>query len=164
MKSFLSKIGLAALAVTALASAPQSARADSVGQIASNNPSLSTFMALVRAAGMEQSLAATGPITVFAPSNDAFDRLPFTQLQALRAPENAAQLRSLLSYHLVPRNQLMQHGEGGVIRLPTAQGSALTVERDNNSTIRINGNTRLVWSNLRGENGNLNVVDTVLMP
>lgn len=154
----------AAITLTATLLVALPASADPIGQVAAGNPALSTFMMLVRAAGMEQSLDAPGPLTVFAPSNEAFDRLPFVQFQALQAPENLPRLRALISYHIVPRVQLMMLGQDGIMNLPTTGGGSLTLQRDNNANIRINGGSRLVWSNLRADNGRLNVIDTVLIP
>lgn len=149
------------VAVTAALSAG-AAKADTLSQVIGANPNLSTFASLVRASGLESTLAGPSRVTVFAPTNDAFDRMPFARFSALRAPGNAAELRAFVSNHLVPEQVQLVYGTDGVIPLNTVGGTRLSLRREGESTIWINEATRVLYANLRTDNGNIHVVDGVL--
>src|ERR1700730_16143084 len=102
-----------------------------------NSKDHTTLVAAVKAAGLVGTLKGAGPFTVFAPTNEAFDKLPAGTVQTLLKPENMDKLKSILTYHVVP-GRLTTHDlrekikdGGGKAELKTAEGETLTVmEKD----------------------------------
>ena len=109
MMSFATR-SLLALAVTAAVAAPavagnyggkDKAAAGTIVDVAAGNPDFSTLVAAVKAAGLVDTLNGEGPFTVFAPTNEAFAKLPAGTLDNLLKPENKDQLAAILKYHVV---------------------------------------------------------------
>lgn len=110
-KTFLATLATAALALTTLTATAQMKDPDvggapmypskNVVQNASAAPNLSTLVAAVKAAGLVDTLSGPGPFTVFAPDNDAFNKLPAGTVDTLVKPENKDQLVKILTYHVV---------------------------------------------------------------
>src|ERR1700712_4330505 len=99
---------------------------------ASQAPNLTTLVAAVKAAGLVETLSGTGPFTVFAPTNDAFAKLPAGTVDNLVKPENKDTLTKILTYHVVAGNisakqleKMIKKG-GGKATLKTVQGGDLT--------------------------------------
>jgi uncharacterized surface protein with fasciclin (FAS1) repeats len=142
-------------------------------QTAVGSPVHTTLVAAVQAAGLADTLSGPGPFTVFAPVNDAFGALPAGTVETLLRPENRDQLRSVLTYHVVPGRvnaaqltQLIRRG-GGHARLKTVQGGTL-VARARNGGIEITDakgrRTRVTQANLGATNGVIHVTDGVFLP
>lgn len=115
-----------------------------------------TLLAAAEAAGLVSTLKGDGPLTVFAPTDKAFERLPAGTVERLLRPENRSELRALLTYHVVP----------GRIRARDLlqQSSARTVNGDRVPFgLRING-ANVIQADVRASNGIIHVVDAVLMP
>ena len=121
--------------------------------------SFTTLAAALQAAGLIDALK-TGTYTVFAPTDEAFARLPAGTVEALLKPENRAQLRSILLYHVVrgslDANAVLKHGS-----LRTLQGGRLTATVSD--TVKINDAT-VVLANVIASNGVIHVIDSVLLP
>ena len=141
------------------------------GAIAS--PDHTTLVAAVQAAGLVDTLKGTGPFTVFAPTNAAFDKLPAGTVDGLLEPAAKDQLTSVLTYHVVAGNvdaaELTRQIEagGGSATLTTVQGGTLTARVDGGNVVLTdaNGGTSTVTAaDLRQSNGVIHVIDTVLMP
>lgn len=147
--------------------APTTATAPAAGDqsivdLAAANNSLSNFNAAVSAAGLSETLEGPGPFTVFAPSNEAFAAIPEETRQALLRPENQAQLREVLSYHVVPGNLPASQLQSGDVE--TVAGQPLNVEVDQ-SAQQVNVNDASVTQpNLQASNGVVHVVDRVILP
>ncbi|WP_030267006.1 fasciclin domain-containing protein [Streptomyces sp. NRRL B-24484] len=131
---------------------------DPVATAASNNPALSTLVAAVTKAGLVDTLNSAQNITVFAPTNDAFAKIPKADLDAVLADK--AKLTKILTYHVVPERLAPaalpgEHKtlEGGKVRA-TGSGEDFTV----------NGKAKVVCGNVRTANATVHIVDTVLMP
>ena len=156
----------------AVADAPAAAGGDVVdGAIAS--PDHTTLVAAVQAAGLVDTLKGTGPFTVFAPTNAAFDKLPAGTVDGLLEPAAKDQLTSVLTYHVVAGNvdaaELTRQIEagGGTATLTTVQGGTLTARVDGGNVVLTDakgGTSTVTAADLRQSNGVIHVIDTVLMP
>jgi len=137
-----------------------------------NSKDHTTLVAAVKAAGLVDTLSGPGPFTVFAPTNEAFAKLPAGTVDTLLKPENKQQLVGVLTYHVVPgrltakdlMNQAMK--AGGKTTLKTVEGDELTVQaKDGDLWIwdaKGNG-AKITISNVMQSNGVIHVIDTVLM-
>ena len=128
--------------------------------------SFKTLVAAVKAAGLVETLQGKGPFTVFAPTDEAFAKLPKGVLDGLLKPENKAQLAVLLTYHVVA-GKVPSSDAVKLDFVPTVQGSALAlqVERDahGKATLTIDG-AKVVKADIACSNGVIHVIDTVVMP
>ena len=141
---------------------------------ASAAPNLSTLVAAVKAADLVATLQGAGPFTVFAPTDDAFAKLPAGALDGLLKPEMKADLAAVLTYHVVAGNvdaaaltQQIEAG-GGKAVLTTVQGAALTATPDGNGGITLTdakgATAKVTTADVRQSNGIVHVIDSVLMP
>jgi len=137
-----------------------SARGDIV-DIAVGAGSFSTLVAAVQAAGLVDVLKGDGPFTVFAPTDEAFAKLPSGTVEELLKPENREKLVSILTYHVVP---------GRVLARDVVGLSAATTVNGQRAGIRVRGenvmidNARVVATDVTASNGVIHVIDSVIMP
>ncbi|MEV6582720.1 fasciclin domain-containing protein [Streptomyces sp. NPDC051582] len=132
---------------------------DPVATAASNNPALSTLVAAVKQAGLVDTLNNAKDITVFAPTNDAFAKIPKADLDKVLADK--ATLTKILTYHVVgQRLTPEQLGNGS---FETLQKGMVTTKGSGES-YKVNGAAGVVCGNVRTANANVYIVDTVLMP
>ena len=120
-----------------------------------------TLVTAVQAAGLVETLKGKGPFTVFAPTDEAFDKLPEGTVESLLQPENKEQLVAVLTYHVVPGKVLA----ADVVPLSSAktvQGSEVTIAVEN-GTVKIDGAT-VVKADIETTNGVIHVIDTVILP
>jgi uncharacterized surface protein with fasciclin (FAS1) repeats len=139
-----------------------------------NSKDHTTLVAAVKAAGLVETLEGAGPFTVFAPTNEAFAKLPKGVVEMLLKPENKDKLVAVLTYHVVPGRLSAQDlaakvdGGGGQATLKTAQGEELTVKRQGRAHLTITdakGDTAIITiSNVMQSNGVIHVIDKVLIP
>ncbi|MBV2246794.1 MAG: fasciclin domain-containing protein [Lentimicrobium sp.] len=144
-----------------------------VVDIAIGSADHTTLVAAVKAADLVATLKGTGPFTVFAPTNDAFDRLPEGTVETLLKPENKAQLSKILTYHVVSGNidaagvlAAIKNGKGSAV-LKTVSGGMLTasLENDKVKLTDENGNSAFVIAaDLKASNGVVHVIDGVVLP
>src|SRR3954452_12067520 len=135
-------------------------------QNAVNSKDHTTLVAAVKAAGLVDTLSGPGPFTVFAPTNEAFNKLPPGTVDTLVKPENKATLTRILTYHVVP-GKLEASGLTNGKKMKTAEGEELTVKKQDGKVwiVDAKGGTSMVTiSNVNQSNGVIHVVDTVLMP
>lgn len=132
---------------------------DPVATAASNNPDLSTLTAAVKKAGLVDTLNNAKNITVFAPSNEAFAKIPKADLDKLLADK--AQLTKVLTYHVVGEKLTQQQLYKGSFK--TLESGTLTTAGSGDS-ITVNGNSKIVCGSVPTANATVNIVDTVLMP
>ena len=130
--------------------------------VAKADPDLSTFAKLAAAAGLEPTLSGAGPLTVLAPSNAAFAKLPADQLAELQKPENAAKLQQVLLYHVIPASAPSSAIKGTKGDVPSATPNKLALDGTGDA-VKINGAT-VTRADIAASNGLIHVVDTVLMP
>jgi transforming growth factor-beta-induced protein len=146
------------ISTTAFAASP--ATADIV-DTAVGAGSFQTLVAAVKAAGLVETLKGPGPFTVFAPTDEAFAKLPAGTLQDLLKPENKAKLTAILTYHVVPGKVMA----ADVVKLHTAKtvnGNSLTVKTAGGS-VMVDG-AKVVKTDIACSNGVIHVIDTVVLP
>lgn len=134
--------------------------------VASSDAQFSTLVAAVKAAGLVDTLSGTGPFTVFAPTNAAFDKLPAGTVDSLLKPENVEQLKSILTYHVVPAKVMSSDLKDGQV-VTTVQGATLTVGISNGEVTLTDakGNvSKVTKADIAASNGVIHVIDTVVMP
>jgi uncharacterized surface protein with fasciclin (FAS1) repeats len=143
-------------------------------QNAVNSKDHETLVAAVKAAGLVDTLQGEGPFMVFAPTDEAFAKLPAGTVETLLKPENKAQLQKVLTYHVVQANALsdainrMIADDNGNHPVPTVAGGKLMAKNDAKGNITLtdeNGRTATVTiADVRQSNGVIHVIDTVLLP
>lgn len=122
---------------------------------------LSTLVAAVKAGDLVGTLKGDGPFTVFAPTNDAFAKLPAGTVENLLKPENKAQLVAVLTYHVVPGKIMSKDLKNGQ-KAKTVQGSEITVTlKDGKAMIN---NATVTAADIEASNGVVHVIDTVILP
>jgi len=152
----------AALTVTpAVVSAQHTARGPNIPQVARTAGQFSTLLAAVEAAGLSETLMGRGPLTVFAPTDEAFKRLPAGTVTDLLKPENREKLVTLLTYHVVPGRVTAAQART-LSSAQTVAGQKVTV-RDVDGELRIN-NAVVRIADVPASNGLVHVIDRVLMP
>jgi uncharacterized surface protein with fasciclin (FAS1) repeats len=120
-----------------------------------------TLVAAVQAADLVETLQSPGPYTVFAPTDEAFAKLPAGTVENLLKPENRQQLRSVLLYHVVPGKVMASD----VVKLDsarTAQGSSLDIQTAGGSVMVDAAN--VVKTDIECSNGVIHVIDAVILP
>lgn len=135
------------------------AESKNIVEIASSNPDFSTLVTAVKAAGLVDTLSGTGPFTVFAPTNEAFAKLPAGTLDSLL--KDPAKLKAILTYHVVSGNVKA----ADVVKLTkatTVEGKDVTVKVDG-SMVMIN-DANVTKTDIAASNGTIHVIDTVLLP
>lgn len=130
-------------------------------EVAQGAGSFKTLIAAATAAGLAEALSGPGPLTVFAPTDEAFGKLPRGTVESLLKPENKEKLAAILKYHVVAgRVSLSKAIEAG--EAPTLQGAKVTVKFDD-GRVRI-GPAALLKADLGASNGVIHVIDQVLLP
>lgn len=132
---------------------------DPVATAASNNPALSTLVTAVKKAGLVDTLNNAQNITVFAPTNDAFAKLPKATLDKVLADK--AQLTKILTYHVVGQKLAPKDLMKG--SYPTLEKSELATS-GSGEAYTVNDSSKVVCGNVKTANANVYIVDTVLMP
>ena len=128
--------------------------------IASNSPDHTTLVAALKAADYVTSVAGSGPLTVFAPTNAAFDQLPPGTLDSLLEPQNADQLRNILKYHVTTSALTLDKLSDGQT-LGMANGAKTEIKKSGDA-VTING--AKVVASIPASNGIVHVIDAVLLP
>jgi len=146
-----------ALAVSTLAFAALSAQAKDIVDTAVGAGTFKTLATALAAAGLVDTLKGPGPFTVFAPTDEAFARIPKAQLDALLADK--AKLRSVLTYHVVPGKVMAKDVKAGKVK--TVQGSDLTVAMAGG--VMVDG-AKVTATDIVADNGIIHVIDSVVMP
>lgn len=129
-------------------------------EIAASNNNFTTLVAAVKAAGLVDALSAPGPLTVFAPTNDAFAKLPAGTNEALL--KNIPALTNILTYHVLGDEK----SPATLLRekfINTLQGTVLKVSVDGSLRFKIN-NSQIVMKPIYASNGVIYVIDSVLIP
>lgn len=149
------------------------AQTKDVVDVAVGSSAHTTLVAAVKAAGLVETLKSKGPFTVFAPTNDAFAKLPAGTVESLLKPENKAALTGILTYHVVAGNldskavaAAIKAGNGKA-EVKTVNGATLVASLDNGKVKLTDkkGNSAYVTAvDLKASNGVIHVIDGVLLP
>jgi uncharacterized surface protein with fasciclin (FAS1) repeats len=181
----MKKLIIAAFALAAFAIAPKANAQDpmvggaamyptkNIVENAVNSKDHTTLVAAVKAAGLVETLESAGPFTVFAPTNEAFDKLPAGTVDNLVKPENKATLTKVLTYHVVAGRlssadlwAKVKAGNGSAT-LTTVEGGTLTVMAKGKKLYLVDekgGKSWITIADVNQSNGVIHVVNTVLMP
>ena len=135
---------------------------DTVVAVAAANESFKTLTAALEAAGLTQTLAGTGPFTVFAPTDEAFAALPQEAVQALMKPENKEILVKILTYHVVPGKVQSSDLKSGEIQ--TVEGSPMMVMIEQSKVVVGQNSANVTQADIQASNGVIHVIDKVLLP
>ena len=158
----MKKFAFAAAALSALAFVARPAMAADIVDTASAAPQFSTLVKLIKAAGLVDTLKGTGPFTVFAPTNDAFAKLPKSLVTKLMSPAGKNDLVKILTYHVIPGKvmaaDVMKMG-GGMVA--TVEGAKVNIAVK--PSVMVN-NAKVTKTDIVCDNGVIHVIDTVLVP
>ena len=128
-------------------------------EVASSAGSFTTLIHAVQAVGLQETLEGPGPFTVFAPTDEAFAKLPAGTVESLLA--DTAQLTKVLTYHVVS-GKVMAADVQSLSSAPTVEGSELTIDASSGS-VKVN-NATVTQADIEADNGVIHVIDTVLIP
>jgi uncharacterized surface protein with fasciclin (FAS1) repeats len=130
-------------------------------ETAAGSENFKTLTAAIKAAGLAEALGGKGPFTVFAPTDEAFAKLPKETVDSLLKPENKEQLAGILKYHVVP---------GRVYSVAAAKGASVATLQGTNVTTQSSAgkvmveNATVTAADLDASNGVIHVIDTVILP
>ena len=154
-----------ALIASALFLSAGSASAANVVETANQAGTFTTLLAAAQAAGLADALATTSNITVFAPTDAAFAKLPAGTVENLLKPENKDQLVAILTYHVLPRKLASNQMLAGLFHVRTlkAQPDRVLAITKNSDGVTVDG-AKVVQADISADNGLIHVIDTVLLP
>lgn len=147
-----------------LAAAAPARAADDIVDTAVTAGSFNTLVSAVKAAGLVDTLKGKGPFTVFAPTDEAFAKLPKGTLESLLKPENKKTLTSILTYHVLPGRydaKRITSAKAKQFGIKSVQGA--NVEVDLRKGVKVSG-ANVVKTDVVASNGVIHVIDTVIMP
>ena len=145
----------------ALALSMSVAKAADIVDTASAAGSFKTLVTAVKAAGLVDTLKGKGPFTVFAPTDEAFAKLPNGALDNLLKPENKKQLVAILTYHVVPGKVMSKDLAGQKTMAKSVEGSEIAVDATNGVKV---DNAKVVKADIQASNGVIHAIDAVIMP
>lgn len=171
MKPTLKIIGASLLASAVFATVPTAVAGDHAKPVhaatvdivdtAVSAGAFNTLVAAVQAAGLVDTLKSDGPFTVFAPTDEAFAKLPAGTVESLLKPENRDQLVAVLTYHVVPGKVASGDLAGKRVAAKTVQGT--TVDIDATDGVRVDG-ANVLQADIMTSNGIIHVIDRVILP
>lgn len=160
MQTVRKLIAAAAVSATMLAGAAM-ARAADIVDTAAGAGQFNTLVAAVKAAGLVETLKGAGPFTVFAPTDEAFKKLPAGTVEDLLKPENKDKLTAILTYHVVPGKTMAADIAGKELKVKSVQGGEISINAKDGVMI---DNAKVVQADIAADNGVIHVIDTVIMP
>jgi len=151
----------AAAALVAAGLAHAGSKPATVVDVAVSNGSFQTLVTALKAAGLVETLQGDGPFTVFAPTDEAFAKLPAGTLESLLEPANREKLTAILTYHVVP-GRVTAAQASALDGASTVQGARLPIAKaDGGLTV---GGAKVVTADVAAGNGVVHVIDAVLLP
>ena len=152
---------VATLAIVALAGVTGRAQNKNIVETAAAAGSFNTLAAALQAAGLVETLKGEGPFTVFAPTDEAFAKLPAGTVENLLKPENKEKLKAILTYHVVA-GKVTAAQVTKLKSAKTVQGSDVKIAVTG-GIVTVNG-AKIVKADVMASNGVIHVIDTVIMP
>ena len=140
---------------------PQAAATKNIVETAIAAGSFKTLATALTAAGLVDTLKGTGPFTVFAPTDEAFAKLPAGTLQDLLKPENKEKLAAILTYHVVP-GQVMAAQVSKMASAKTVNGKSAAIKVSSGS-VMVDG-SKVIKTDILCSNGVIHVIDSVMLP
>ncbi|WP_240612814.1 fasciclin domain-containing protein [Alteromonas flava] len=129
--------------------------------IAAGNANFTTLVAALKAADLTEALEGKGPFTVFAPTNDAFAKLPAGTVETLLKPENKHKLIDILTYHVVP-GEIYAKEVVNLSKANSLQGDSIDIAVSM-GTVTVDG-AKVIQTDIKGSNGVIHVIDNVILP
>ncbi len=160
MTRFRKLAAAAAFAVAGFALSVQAYAADVVDTAVSAG-NFKTLVAAVQAAGLVDTLKGKGPFTVFAPTDEAFAKLPAGTVDELLKPENKDKLVAVLTYHVVPGKVMAADLAGKEMKVKTVQGSEVSINGMDGVTV---DGAKVIQADIVTANGVIHVIDAVILP
>jgi len=160
MKTFF-RVGAGVASLLLAAAAFAASPTQDIVDTAVGAGSFNTLVAAVKAAGLVDTLKGPGPFTVFAPTDEAFAKLPAGTVENLLKPENKAKLVAILTYHVVP-GKVMAKDVVKLHEAKTVNGQSLSIKTVGGS-VMVN-NAKVVKTDIACSNGVIHVIDTVVLP
>jgi uncharacterized surface protein with fasciclin (FAS1) repeats len=138
------------------------ASAADIVETASEAGSFQTLLTAAEAAGLVDTLKSEGPFTVFAPTDEAFAKLPEGTVESLLKPENQDQLKAILTYHVVPGRTMSSDLAGKQVEVESVEGSAIAIDATG-SSVMVDDAT-VTQADIEADNGVIHVIDAVIQP
>lgn len=160
MKKTVLAIASFATLVFALPVPSSFAAEKTIVSVASEAGQFKTLVAAVKAAGLVDTLNGAGPFTVFAPTDEAFAKLPAGTVEDLLKPENKEKLKGVLTYHVVPGKIMAADVKTSNVK--TVNGKEVAVKADGGGVTI--GSAKVVKADVAASNGVIHVIDSVLLP
>jgi uncharacterized surface protein with fasciclin (FAS1) repeats len=158
------KIMGAILGATMLLAPATAARAADIVDTIAGTPNLSMFASVIKAAGIADKLKGPGPFTVFAPTDDAFKRLPANRMTDLMKPENKDRLVKLLTYHVIASRLTSEDIGDKDFKMKSVNGKEIEIDADEpEQGIKINTG-KITHADIAADNGVIHEISRVLMP
>lgn len=151
---------MAGTALVGIGRAGDKSESKDIVAVASGAGNFKTLVAAVKAAGLVETLQGTGPFTVFAPTDEAFAKLPKGTLDDLLKPENKAKLAGILTYHVLSGKVMA--ADVKTMKAKTVNGQKLDVVAEDGK-VTVN-NAKVIATDVAASNGVIHAIDTVLMP
>lgn len=146
--------------LTVSTSTVSAAEGKTIVGVAASAGTFTTLVAAVKAAGLADTLNGTGPFTVFAPTDDAFAKLPAGTVENLLKPENKEKLAGILTYHVIAGKVMAADVKSGDVK--TVNGKEVAIKAEGGKVMV--GAATVVKTDIAATNGVIHVIDTVLIP
>ena len=140
---------------------PRAAEAKDLIETAQDAGTFTILLAAVKATGLTPILTGKGPITIFAPTDDAFSKLPRATLEGLFKPENKEKLKDILTYHVVMGKVTSRDVLGKRLEAATAEGGSLLIDGNHGITV---DDAKVIKADIVADNGFIHVIDAVVIP
>jgi uncharacterized surface protein with fasciclin (FAS1) repeats len=160
--AYLSSIIRASCIALPMVYASGIAAAADIVETASEAGSFQTLLTAAEAAGLLDTLKSEGPFTVFAPTDEAFAKLPEGTVEDLLKPENQDQLKAILTYHVVPGKTMSSDLAGKQVEVESVQGSAIPIDATGDNVMV--DDATVTQADIETDNGVIHVIDAVIQP
>jgi len=139
------------------------AASQNIVELAASTPDLSTLVTALKAGDLTGALSGTGPFTVFAPTNEAFAKLPADVLKQLLEPANIKKLQAVLEYHVIAGAAVYSKDLKEHQQVKTLEGESVTIVKKDGKVF-VNMNAQVTTADVGASNGVVHIIDNVLLP